>query len=360
MLRTLQTWGLFLIAAIMLVVFIAADFFVLALAYYRGNPDANLQRFSNPLDISKVVSYIGIVPSTPTISPTMTPLKAGRAGLALDNQEIFATLTATLTPFQPIPQTPTPSQTPTSTPTSVPTNTPTSTPSDTPTSIPTFTSTNIPDIPTHTSTSLPEDPPPQPEPPEEDDDVVVWPPDEASVSGVPGHSMHYRLDCETRSAIDLAGFFGVNIDHEGFLASLPYTDDPETGYVGHYNDPAGSIPPYSYGVHAPPVADLLRQYGVNATAHRYFSFDRLKEEIASGRPVMVWVVGSAQYGTPVEYTAESTGNTTIVAAYEHTVLITGYGPHYITIQDGWSIYQRNINQFIRSWETLGSQAITVQ
>lgn len=171
--------------------------------------------------------------------------------------------------------------------------------------------------------------------------------------------MHYRLDCETRSAVDLAGFFGFGIDHNEFLTSLPYTDDPETGYVGHYNDPAGSIPPYSYGVHAPPVAELLRQYGVNATAHRYFSFDQLKEEIASGRPIMVWVVGSVQYGTPVEYTAQSTGNTTIVAAYEHTVLVTGYGPHTVTIQDGWSTYYPSMNQFMRSWETLGSQAITV-
>jgi uncharacterized protein YvpB len=354
MYRTLQTLGIFLTAAILLVLFIAADFFILAMAYFRNNPDANLQQFSIQVDISEAISDLGFAPLSATISPTTTPQNAGSSGLARDDQETAATLTATRTPFQPIAQTPTPSLTPTATPTSTSTNTPTNAPTDTPTNIP-FTPTSPP---THTSTSQPENPAPQPDPPENVEDV--WPPDKASVSGVPGHSMHYRLDCETRSAVDLASFFGFSIDHNEFLTSLPYTDDPETGYVGHYNDPAGSIPPNSYGVHAPPVAELLRQYGVNAAAHRYFSFDQLREEIASGRPVMVWVIGSVQYGTPVEYTAGSTGNTTIVAAYEHTVLVTGYGPSTVTIQDGWNTYQININQFLRSWETLGSQAITVQ
>ena len=256
----------------------------------------------------------------------------------------LATVTASSTPFQPAPITPTSSITPspTATFTSTPTLTATATVTHTASPYPTQTP-----LPPATNT---------PPPPVED----IWPPAQAMVNGVPGHGMHYGLDCETRSAVDLAAFFGYSINHEEFLGRLPYTDDPETGYVGDYRAAAGNIPPYSYGVHAPPVAALLRDYGVNATAHRYASLDTLKAEIASGRPVMIWVVGSVQYGTPVEYTAESTGNTTIVAAYEHTVLVVGYDENYITIQDGWNVYKRSISQFERSWGTLANMAVTVQ
>jgi uncharacterized protein YvpB len=264
-----------------------------------------------------------------------------------------STATASQTPYQPAPVTPTPSPTPTHTATFTPSPTPTHTATFTPTNTPSPTLTFTP-APTWTSSPLPPTQPAPTDPPQ-----PIWPPEEAFVSGVPGHGMHYRLDCETRSAVDLAGFFGVGIDHETFLHSLPYTDDPETGYVGYYDDPAGSIPPNSYGVHAPPVASLLRAYGLNAVDWKWMSFERLQEEIASGRPAMVWVIGGVVNGTPVSYTAASTGNTTTVAAYEHTVLLVGYDPDYVYIQDGYKSYSRTHGQFLNSWGVLGNMAVTI-
>ena len=81
-----------------------------------------------------------------------------------------------------------------------------------------------------------------------------------------GHPMISNLDCEARSAVDWAAFFGVTIDEPTFLSQLPSSDNPEKGFVGHYWDIAGGIPPNPYGVHAGPIAQLLRAYGLKANA----------------------------------------------------------------------------------------------
>lgn len=258
--------------------------------------------------------------------------------------------TLTRTPFQPLPYT-----SPTATRTAVPTSTPTSTFTASPT--PTFTPTPIP--PTETQTPVPSDTPiPLPtEPPPPDDGG--FPPTEASVYGVQGHAQISTLDCEARSAVDLAAYFGVGIDEWDFLNRLPGSDDPNEGFVGSYNGAQGRLPPASYGVHAAPVAALLREYGLNAYDQYGISWDEVRAEIASGRPVITWVIGNVwPSGYPVSYTP-SNGNTTIVAAWEHTVIVTGYTSSTVTVVDGGMTYTRSLDTFLSSWGVLGNMSITV-
>ena len=246
---------------------------------------------------------------------------------------------ATLTPFQPeTTWSPTPSPSPTALPST--TATPTVTP--------------LP--PTPTDTPIPTDTPtPVPPPPDEN----IFPPEEAYVSGVTGYAQLFTLDCEARTAVDLAAFFGVSIDEMDFLNRMPHSDDPEEGFVGNYWDARGQIPPSSYGVYAGPVAALLKEYGLNAVDERGLSWDTLRSEIANGRPVMVWVINQTLSGSPISYTA-SNGHTTTVAHYQHTVLVTGYNSKYVTILDGDLIYQRTIDQFLNSWSVLGYMAVLIQ
>ncbi len=232
--------------------------------------------------------------------------------------------TPTRTPFRPLPTlpatfTPTPSATPT--PTETPTPTPTFTPTETPT--PTL-------------------------------------PAQAAVSGVSGQMQRYNLDCESRSAVDLARFFGVSIDETEFFNGLPASDDPDEGFVGSVNGIHGLIPPYAYGVHAEPVARRLRAYGLPAQAVRPLSLEGLKQEIAAGRPVMVWVVGQTWASVGVSYTAASNGHSSLVAYGEHTVLVTGYGPDSITILDGGTTYWRTTATFLGSWGAMNNMAVIIQ
>ena len=184
-------------------------------------------------------------------------------------------------------------------------------------------------------------------------------PESAYVSGFVGYAQSYTLDCEARSAVDLAAYFGVNIGHSDFLSRMPKSDDPNEGFVGNYYDPRGKIPPASYGVYEAPVARLLQQYGLNAVGVYGWSENMLKAQIAAGRPVMVWVVGNTELGHPVSYTASSTGRTTAVVPFQHTVVVIGYDSNGVTIQDGGMKYTRDWNTFLVSWGVLGNRAVYV-
>ena len=197
------------------------------------------------------------------------------------------------------------------------------------------------------------------------DDFANWTgtvevPNAAYVSGFIGYAQTYNLDCEARSAIDLAAYYGVAIGHADFLNRLPKSDDPNVGFVGSYTDARGRIPPSSYGVYEKPVAALLQQYGLNAVGVYGYSENALKAQIAAGHPVMVWVVGNTEIGYAVPYTPASTGKTTYVVPYQHTVVVIGYDANNVTLQDGAMKYTRDWSTFLLSWGALGDRAIYVK
>jgi uncharacterized protein YvpB len=255
--------------------------------------------------------------SNAVLEPTFSLMETG-------NQRQFqspstSTLKPSLTPFQPETHTPTLTHTPTSS--ATPTISPTSTPSTTVT-------------PSQTPTPL----------------------DETFIEGIRGRWAAYSLDCEARSAVDWAAYFGVQIEEITFFNQLPVSDDPETGFVGDVQAPWGQTPPDPYGVYAGPVADFLRDYGLNAVPVRGMTWDQLRAEISQGRPVIVWVVGRVGEGTPIAYTS-SLGQQTTVARFEHTVIVTGYSKLTVTVLDGYWVYSRSIRDFLTSWEVLGNMAI---
>jgi uncharacterized protein YvpB len=261
------------------------------------------------------------VTPTPTLTHTSTILLYGSDPLA----------TQTITPFQPLPtDTPTPTVTLTPTPTSTATSTATATP------LPTNTVSPIP-IPTNT----PED----------------GLPSAYTISGVSGHAQAHTLSCEARSAVDWAAFYGVSISENTFQSGLPTSDNPDVGFVGSTDGIQGQIPPNDYGVHAAPVAALLRDYGVSANATKGMSLSDVRRQIASGNPVIAWVVGNVWSGSPVNYTA-SDGSTTTVAYNEHTVIVVGYDETGFYIVDGSYSYWRSTATFKGSFSPLGNMVIT--
>ena len=182
-------------------------------------------------------------------------------------------------------------------------------------------------------------------------------PNQAFISGISGRPQALPLDCESRSAVDWAKFFGVYIDELTFFNQLPKSDNPDAGFVGSVYGSWGQIPPAPYGIHAEPIAELLRNYGLSAYAHRPLSWNQLRSEIAAGRPVIAWIIGSVNNGEPVYYTA-SGGHITVVAPYEHTVIVTGYSETSIYYLNGSYIYSRSIEQFLDSWSVMGNMAVT--
>jgi len=191
--------------------------------------------------------------------------------------------------------------------------------------------------------------------PIESDDL---PPASSYISGVYGTPQLYTLDCESQAAVDWARFFGVTINKHDFIKRLPLSDDPETGFVGNINGPMGKIPPGDYGVYPGPIASLLQEYGLNAAPVENWNIKALKNEIAAGRPVIVWIVNLPFAVNPQEYTA-SNGNTTIVAPFQHTWIVTGYNTASFTVIDSEWTYNVLTQTFIERWDALGNRAIVL-
>ena len=177
------------------------------------------------------------------------------------------------------------------------------------------------------------------------------------LKGVISFRQSYPISCESRTAVDWADFFGVEIYESDFQFGLPLSDNPDKGFVGDVNDRWGQVPPYSYGVHAAPVATLLKEkYGLPAQAAKNFSLENLKQEIASGQPMIAWVIGNMVGGIPSEY-SDQRGDKVIVAAYEHTVIITGYDEKYIRYLNNGKFYQVPTDNFLNSWGILGNMVV---
>ena len=225
----------------------------------------------------------------------------------------------------------------------------TSTVEESPTPTSTFTPTPVPTqvtppTPTETSSPTPTKLPPTPIP------------ERAEIEGIKGVKQSMPLSCEASSAVDWAAYFGVEIDEKKFFAGLPSDDNPEVGFVGDVYGSWGQIPPNDYGVHAGPIAQRLREYGLNAKSVRHMTLEELKAEIAAGRPVILWVVGHVRRGTPVPYQS-SDGEETIVAKYEHTVIAIGYTESKIKVLDGSRTYYIYQGEFMKSWNVLENQAV---
>jgi LysM repeat protein/uncharacterized protein YvpB len=181
----------------------------------------------------------------------------------------------------------------------------------------------------------------------------------ASVPGITGHPQALSLDCESRSAADWAGFWGVSVDEITFFNQLPGSDNPETGFVGSVYDSPGNLPPRGYGVYTGPVAALLKEaYGLPADAKRNLTEYELKAELASGRPVIVWYI----YGfrvTAAYSLAAADGSMYRAANFEHTGIVIAYDPETFTVVDAYTGWAQRVNriQFLNSWAVLENMAI---
>lgn len=181
-------------------------------------------------------------------------------------------------------------------------------------------------------------------------------PDEVIIEGIVGHRQSMPLSCEARSAVDWAGYFGKTIDEHRFFNGLPIHANPDKGFVGDVYGSWGQIPPNDYGVHAKPIAQRLREFGLQAKSVRGMTWGELKEEIAAGRPVIVWVIGHVGQGTPVPYSLPG-GAVTTVAKFEHTVIAIGYTESKIVVLDGARVYTKYKGEFLKSWGVLENQAV---
>ncbi len=181
-------------------------------------------------------------------------------------------------------------------------------------------------------------------------------PDEFYIEDIRGHRQSFPLGCEASQAVDWATYYGVSINEFEFQYRLPSSDNPDIGFVGSVDAPWGQVPPYGYGVHAGPVADLLTEYGLPARGVKGAALDEVKASVAAGNPVIAWVIGNVVGGVPFEYT-DKQGNKVIVAAYEHVVMVIGYREGTIRYMTNGRMFELPEDNFLNSWGVLGNMAL---
>ena len=195
--------------------------------------------------------------------------------------------------------------------------------------------------------------------PEAQSTLVVYNyPESFHIKGLIGHKQAYSLSCEAATAVDWAGYFDVDILEYDFPVALPHSEHPDYGFVGDVNSPWGQIPPYAYGVHSGPVADLLVEYGLPAKSVKGYTLDEVRQQLSESKPVIAWVIGRMVWSPSVEY-VDSEGRTAVVAPYEHAVILTGYDITADTIRfmSNGKFYDVPTETFLTSWAVLGNMAV---
>ena len=195
--------------------------------------------------------------------------------------------------------------------------------------------------------------------PEAQSTLVVYKyPESFHIKGLIGHKQAYSLSCESATAVDWAGYFDVDILEYDFQVALPHSENPDYGFVGDVNSPWGQIPPYAYGVHSAPVADLLVEYGLPAKSVKGYTLDQVRQKLSESKPVIAWVIGRMVWSPSVEY-VDSEGRIAVVAPYEHAVILTGYDVAADTIRfmSNGKFYDVPTETFLTSWAVLGNMAV---
>jgi uncharacterized protein YvpB len=174
-----------------------------------------------------------------------------------------------------------------------------------------------------------------------------------------GRPQTYNLSCESRSAADLAAFWGVTVDELEFLAALGQSDNPHKGFVGDATFPPGSLPPYGYGVYAEPVAATLRVFGLDAQPVYFLGLEGLRAELLAGRPVLVWATYGLEPYEPIEWTS-SDGAVSTVVPFMHTFVVTGFDDAGLFLLDAYDATVRHYSSeaFLSAWRLFDQMAVT--
>lgn len=186
---------------------------------------------------------------------------------------------------------------------------------------------------------------------------------------VPFHKQERPLSCEIAALRMALNYYGWRVSEDELLARLPFEThssrlpgniwgDPDRGFVGDIN---GRMPNSGYGVYENPIALIASQYR-EAQALSGTSLTTILEQVAAGRPVIVW--GHIASGKDISW--QTPGGKEVKAVFgEHARVVAGFigtvsEPKYLILLD--PIYGKMIwsaDKFLQNWASLDNRAVVV-
>ena len=188
-------------------------------------------------------------------------------------------------------------------------------------------------------------------------------PESVILENVPVGKQTRPLNCEFQTASDLIWSYGFPYAWDEIFAVVgpDPKGNPHVGFVGEsLDDPPGSIYPDGYGVYAEPIAEGLQVLGIHAEVFYGKSADWLREQIASGNPVMVWATANMIPRQPVYWTTAD-GQRVKGVRGEHTYLVYGYDRDGVWVGDPWDGQRKHYpwDVFLASWDILDRMALVI-
>lgn len=174
--------------------------------------------------------------------------------------------------------------------------------------------------------------------------------------------------CEVTSLAMLLNYFDVDVTKNELADAIPKVDymdsagnygNPNEGFVGDITGESGP----GYFVYHEPVYELAQTYAtenLNVLDFTGEDFSVLQAYLSQGSPI--WVITTTTFAktSNTDIWQTESGNV-LISMQEHSVVITGYDSEYVYLNDpyGNKNYKTDLEDFITSWEQMGSQAITI-
>ncbi|MGJ7911802.1 C39 family peptidase [Neobacillus sp. LXY-1] len=171
--------------------------------------------------------------------------------------------------------------------------------------------------------------------------------------------------CEVTSLAMLLNYSGVNVTKNELannIKTVPFNygngkkGNPNEGFVGNMATGPG------LGVYNGPIFELAQKYvGGRAVNLTNQSFDEVLKMVGQGYPV--WIITTSNFApVSVLQTWDTPQGKIEITFNEHSVVITGYDQNYIYINDPYGTKNMKLNRgtFIKAWEQMGKQAITIK
>lgn len=177
--------------------------------------------------------------------------------------------------------------------------------------------------------------------------------------------------CEVTSVAMLLRYAGLNVGKMELSNQITKDSDAlretRTGVITHWGNPnhgfVGDMTGKTkgYAVYHSPTEQMMKRYLGRRTLNLTGSpFEVVLDQVTNHKPVVVWT--TSHFSKPAKWEIWNHGNEKIRGTLEeHAVLLVGYDPNYVYVNDpltGKQAQRVARTPFIESWVALGRQALS--
>lgn len=184
---------------------------------------------------------------------------------------------------------------------------------------------------------------------------------------IPQFYQQERFSCNINTALMILAWKGYSSSVRALIAEIGYNDKQVDGkWVGNpYNEFIGRADgDWGYGVYYPPLQRIFSARGIASEPRLGWNIADLTNEVAQGRPVIVWRYNGVGGGEDISWTAE---DGTFVNAFNgmHGSVVSGFigdpgNPTSIKINDPWlGELWMDVGTFDAYWSYSGRMALIV-